>query len=127
MKIFKLSLLFAALMFSALAAFAAGAQAPVRSVVEFNAGWKFLQGDQAHAEQAAMDDSGWQNVTVPHDWSIAGPVDQKNPSGPAGGFFPAGIAWYRKTFNLPAKDAHRHVYIAFDGVMANWVGGQTAM
>jgi len=126
MKIFKLSLLFAALMFSALAAFAAGAQAPVRSVVEFNAGWKFLQGDQAHAEQAAMDDSGWQNVTVPHDWSIAGPVDQKNQSGPAGGFFPAGIAWYRKTFNLPAKDVHRRVYIAFDGVMANsdvWING----
>jgi beta-galactosidase len=109
-----------------LATLAASAQTPVRTVVDFNAEWKFFQGDEAHAEQAAFDDSGWRTVDVPHDWSIAGPVDAKNISGPAGGFFPTGIAWYRKSFSLPARDAHRRVYIAFDGVMANsdvWING----
>ena len=122
----KRSLLFAALALSTLAPFAAPAQAPVRTIVDFNADWKFFEGDQAHAEQAALDDSSWRIVTVPHDGSIAGPVDPKNLSGPAGGFFPTGIAWYRKSFSLPAKDARRHVYIAFDGVMANsdvWING----
>src|SRR5208283_102932 len=97
-----------------------------RAVYDFNENWKFLAGDAPHGEQAALDDSGWQSVTVPHDWSIAGPVDQKNLSGPAGGFFPTGIAWYRKGFSLPARDAHRHVYVVFDGVMANsdvWING----
>src|ERR1035441_9677669 len=87
----KRSLLFAALALSTLAPFAA--QAPVRTIVDFNADWKFFEGDQAHAEQAALDDSSWRIVTVPHDGSIAGPVDPKNLSGPAGGFFPTGIAW----------------------------------
>jgi beta-galactosidase len=122
----KRSFLFAALAFLALAPLTSFAQTPVRTIVDFNADWKFLQGDQARGEEAALDDSAWRTVTVPHDWSIAGPVDQKNLSGPAGGFFPTGIAWYRKSFSLPAKDVHRRAYIAFDGVMANsdvWING----
>ena len=102
-------------------------QSPAPRIInDFNAGWKFLAGDAPQGEQAAFDDSAWRSVTVPHDWSIAGPVDQKNMSGPAGGFFPTGIAWYRKSFSLPASDAHRHAYIVFDGVMANsdvWING----
>src|ERR1700691_2139647 len=126
MILLKQPLFFAAIALSAFAPFAAPAQAPVRTIVDFNVQWKFLQRDEAHAEQAALDDSGWRNVTVPHDWSIEGPVSPNNLSGPAGGFFPTGIAWYRKTFSLPAKDAHRRVYIVFDGVMANsdvWING----
>jgi beta-galactosidase len=123
MRILRRTLLCAAFV---LAAVAATAQTPARTVVDFNNGWKFFQGDPAQAEESSLDDSGWRGVTVPHDWSIGGPVEQKNVSGPGGGFFPTGVAWYRKSFSLPAKDAHRHVYIAFDGVMANsdvWING----
>jgi beta-galactosidase len=126
MTAFKQSLLVAALAFSALAPFASPAQTPVRTVVDFNPQWKFLQGDEANAAEIAFDDSAWRSVSLPHDWSIAGPVDQNNLSGPAGAFFPTGIAWYRKTFSLPAKDTHRRVYIVFDGIMANsdvWING----
>jgi beta-galactosidase len=80
----------------------------------------------AHGEQPALNDSAWHGVTVPHDWSIPGPVDKANPSGQGGGYFPTGIGWYRKTFALSAKDAPRRVYVAFDGVMANsdvWING----
>ena len=111
---------------SLLSTFCQGQSPASRVINDFNAGWKFLPGDAPHAEQAALDDSAWRSVAVPHDWSIAGPVDQKNLSGPAGGFFTTGIAWYRKSFSLPARDAHRHVYVVFDGVMANsdvWVNG----
>jgi beta-galactosidase len=126
MILFRQPLLCAALALSWLAPLSIPAQTPIRTIVDFNAEWKFLQGDQPNAEQAIFDDSTWRAVTVPHDWSIAGPVDQANPSGPAGGFFPTGIAWYRKAFSVSAKDAHRHVYIVFDGVMANsdvWING----
>ncbi|MGA2276363.1 MAG: glycoside hydrolase family 2 TIM barrel-domain containing protein [Terracidiphilus sp.] len=123
MMFFKLRIFFAGL---ALAGLTASAQAPVRTIVDFNAEWKFLQSDPTHAEDAAFDDSGWRAVSVPHDWSIAGPVDEKNLSGQGGGYFPAGVAWYRKSFSLPAKDVHRRVYAVFDGVMANsdvWING----
>ncbi len=66
-------------------------------------------------------------LNVPHDWSIEGPFDEKNPTGGAGGFLPAGVGWYRKHFTLPADYAGRRVFIEFDGVMANsdvWINGQ---
>lgn len=126
MVLFKLRPFLPALAFSLLAPLFASSQAPVRTIVDFNPQWKFLQGDPTHAERPAFEDASWRTVTVPHDWSISGPVDPANASGPAGGFFPTGIAWYRKTFSLAATDAHRRVYIAFDGVMANsdvWING----
>jgi beta-galactosidase len=101
-------------------------QAAARGITDFNGGWKFLEEDVHGGEEPALDDSSWRAICVPHDWSIAGPVDEKNPSGGGGGFFPTGIAWYRKSFSLPAADVNRHVYIVFDGVMANsdvWVNG----
>ena len=94
-----------------------------RTVQQFTAGWKFLQADAAGAEKPAFDDSAWKPVTLPHDWSIAGPVKEDAPSRGAGGFFPTGVGWYRKTFTVPAADATpkaaRRTFIVFDGVMAN--------
>ena len=43
----------AALMLLALAPFAVQAQVPVRSVVDFNPQWKFVQGETTGAERAA--------------------------------------------------------------------------
>jgi beta-galactosidase len=126
MKFLKQPLLLATFAISAMASFAAPASTSVRTVVDLNPQWKFLQGDAANADLAAFNDSTWRTVSVPHDWSIAGPVERTNPSGLAGAFFPTGIAWYRKAFSLPAKDAARRVYVAFDGVMANsdvWING----
>jgi beta-galactosidase len=104
----------------------AHAQLTVRRVVDFDHGWRFQQSDATDAQQPAFDDAHWQSLSVPHDWSIAGPIAQSNPSGQGGGFFPTGVAWYRKDFSLAPADAHKHAYIVFDGVMANsdvWING----
>ena len=64
-------------------------------------------------------------MDLPHDWSIEGPYSQKNAAGTA--FLPAGIAWYRKTFQLPASLAGRKVSIRFDGVYRDsivWINGE---
>jgi beta-galactosidase len=94
-----------------------------RAIEQFTAGWRFLQADAAGAEKPAFDDSAWKSVTLPHDWSIAGPVKEDAPSRGAGGFAPTGIGWYRKTFTVPSADAKpaaaRRTFIVFDGVMAN--------
>jgi beta-galactosidase len=104
----------------------ARAQFTARQVVDFDPGWRFQQADLPGAEAPAFDDSKWKPISVPHDWSIAGPIAQTNPSGQGGGYFPTGIGWYRKNFTLSPADAHKHAYIVFDGVMANsdvWING----
>ncbi|MEP7075700.1 MAG: sugar-binding domain-containing protein, partial [Acidobacteriota bacterium] len=90
-----------------------------RVTASFDKDWLFLRSDSQGVEQPTFDDSTWRKVDVPHDWSIEGPFDAKNPTGGAGGFLPAGIGWYRKHFTLPATQSARRVFIEFDGVMAN--------
>jgi beta-galactosidase len=119
----------AALLLGALLASQAMAAAPdaPRKVQLLTQGWRFSKGDLPGAEQPGYDDGGWRSVTVPHDYSIEGPIDRQNPSGPAGGFFPGGVAWYRTTLDVRKPDARRHSFIVFDGVMANsdvWVNGE---
>src|SRR3984957_4757522 len=96
------------------------------TTLSFDSGWRFLKGDPAAAEQPQFDDASWRTVNVPHDWSIEGPFDQKNPAGGAGAFLPSGVVWYRKQFVLPQSDSDRRVFVDFDGVMANsdvWING----
>jgi beta-galactosidase len=108
---------------SMLHAAAAPATQRPRVIEQFTTGWRFLQADAPGAEKPSFDDSAWAAVTLPHDWSIAGPFKQDAPSRGAGAFAPNGIGWYRKTFTVPDVDATanatRRTFIVFDGVMAN--------
>ena len=94
-----------------------------RVIQQFTTGWRFLQEDAKGAEKPDFDDSSWTGVTLPHDWSIAGPPREDAPSRGAGAFMPTGVGWYRKTFTVPDADATptatRRTYVVFDGVMAN--------
>ncbi len=78
--------------------------------------WKFFLGDPNGAEAISFADSSWRTVNLPHDWSIESAPDKDNPSGPGGGFFPAGIGWYRKTFNVAPDWKGKRVSVEFDGV-----------
>lgn len=125
MRFLKPYLLFAVL-FCVVSAVDANAGTSARTIIDFNTQWKFSAGDQTQGEEADSNDSSWSTVDVPHDWSIAGQVDAKNSSGQGGGFFPTGVAWYRKSFSLPSNAATRRAFIVFDGVMANsdvWING----
>src|SRR5262249_33903097 len=106
-------------LFFCLFAVVLAAPAATRETTSFDAGWRFLKADAPGAEKADFDEKPWRAVDLPHDWSIEGPFDAKNPTGGAGGFLPAGVGWYRKHFVLPTEDASRRVYVEFDGVMAN--------
>jgi beta-galactosidase len=94
--------------------------------ITFDDGWKFMQGDPAGAEAPAFDDARWTSVDLPHDWSIAGPIAADNPTGSPGGFFPAGVGWYRKVFVVPAEWSGKQVSIVFDGaymLSTVWING----
>ena len=71
---------------------------------------------QNGAESPSFSDASWRTVDLPHDWSIESKPDKDNPSGAGGGFFPAGMGWYRKTFHAPADWKGKRVSVEFDGV-----------
>ena len=85
----------------------------------FDYNWKFSLGDAPTANTNDFDDKNWRTLDLPHDWSIEGKPDPKNPMGGAGGYFPAGIGWYRKAFKAPVTWKGKHVSIYFEGVYMN--------
>jgi len=85
----------------------------------FDSNWKFFLGDAPSVSTVEFDDQNWRNLDLPHDWSIEGTLDVKNPMGNDGGYFPAGLGCYRKTFTLPASVKGKLVSIYFEGVYMN--------
>ncbi|HEV2445522.1 MAG TPA: glycoside hydrolase family 2 TIM barrel-domain containing protein, partial [Candidatus Sulfopaludibacter sp.] len=98
---------------------AAEGRQPPRERLPFDHDWRFFLGDPSGAEAPSYDAAAWRRVDVPHDWSIEGRIDAKNPMGGAGGYFPAGIGWYRRSFAAPAAWKGRRVRVEFEGVYMN--------
>ena len=78
-----------------------------------------MTGVQTVVLPICFDYSSWRRLNLPHDWSIEGNFSSENPSGPGGGALPGGIAWYRKSFNVPSEYMDKNMYIDFDGVYMN--------
>ena len=85
----------------------------------FDSNWKFFLGDTGAASAPDFNDGSWRTLDLPHDWSIEGKIDHTNPMGAAGGYFPAGIGWYRKSFDVPNEWKGRNISIYFGGVYMN--------
>jgi beta-galactosidase len=84
-----------------------------RECIDFD--WKFTTAAALDAQHPAFDDSTWQQVDLPHDWSIYGPFDPNAPSGRPGAFLPTGIGWYRKHLTIPESDKVKQISLEFDG------------
>lgn len=89
--------------------YAASAGEP-RATYDFNPSWKLHVGDPEGAQDAGFDDSGWKAVTLPHAWN------EDDAFKKAINRVATGIAWYRKSFKLPADSAGKKVYLEFEGV-----------
>jgi beta-galactosidase len=99
-----------------------------RTQEDFNVGWYFQLGDIALAYDSSFNDSSWRILDLPHDWSIEGGFNEKNPAGFGGGALPGGIGWYKKIFALDALDSNKRIAIQFDGIYLNsevWINGQS--
>jgi beta-galactosidase len=130
---------FAALWVTQLAA----ADSP-REHLSLDTNWKFHLGDDwpdalslvnsgtgSGPASERFSDSYWRVVNLPHDWAVELPFDQTADGGH--GFKPLGtkfqtnsIGWYRRTFELPAGDSGKRIWLTFDGVMHDatvWVNG----
>src|SRR5664279_4680876 len=116
----------AVLVFPLLVAVLLSDEAP-RVRESFDLGWRFLKSDATAAEQTGFDDAAWRRLSLPHDWSIEGPFDEKAPTGGPGGYLPTGVGWYRKHFTVPGTLRGRKITVEFDGVYMNsdvWINGR---
>ena len=95
------------------------AQSDVERKQLFDYDWKFFLGDTSEAKSMEFNDENWRKLDLPHDWSIEGKIHSKNPTKGAGGYFPAGIGWYRKTFRAPDVWKNKKTAIYFEGVYMN--------
>ena len=64
-----------------------------RQKINFDFDWKFSKGDFPEASSVVFDDSGWQEIDVPHDWSILDTFSKENPTGKSGGYASGGVGW----------------------------------
>lgn len=95
-------------------------------------GWRFHRGEADGAFMPAYDDSGWDKVSVPHDWAITGPFSIENDlqnvqivqnmetkaslkTGRTGGLPYVGVGWYRTEFSVPDGMTAE---LLFDGAMS---------
>jgi len=71
--------------------------------------------------QDDFDDSSWEKVDLPHDWAIEGPFYEGKDAEVGGsmGRLPSpGVAWYRKTLDIPASDSGKCVFLDVNGAMS---------
>ncbi|AWB68906.1 glycoside hydrolase family 2 [Saccharobesus litoralis] len=98
----------------------------VKRQVDFNFDWKFtLVNDTALPKNLPLNDSGWRDVRLPHDWSVEASFAEKWEG--ATGYLPGGVGIYQKHFATPADPNNTTTYVLFDGVYNNatyWLNGQ---
>ena len=78
----------------------------VRQQIIINREWKFLLGDHSGAEAVLYDDSRWDNINLPHSFSI--PYFQANS-------WYCGYGWYRKQFDVPSDWIGKRLFVEFEG------------
>ncbi len=69
-------------------------------------------------------DASWRTLSLPHDWAIESDPAPWNLG--EQGHYPRGIAWYRKSFKLPADSAGKKIFLEFEGIGRNaeaWING----
>jgi hypothetical protein len=78
----------------------------VRIKQNINREWKFILGESPEAHTTDFDDSSWEDVSLPHSFSIpyfmSSTVYQ-------------GYGWYRKEIEAPAGWANKHITLEFEG------------
>lgn len=87
--------------------FANSIEKPLRSKTNLDREWKFQLGDFEGAEKANFDDNSWQNVGLPHSFSLPYFLSAE---------FYTGYGWYRKQLVVDREIGGRRFSLEFEGV-----------
>ncbi|TKG91887.1 DUF4982 domain-containing protein [Puteibacter caeruleilacunae] len=97
-----------------------------RQVVDLSGDWLFTHQDNEAFANGLVSSSGWQKVTVPHDWAFINGVSRDGAQQDRGGYRDGGIGWYSKTFKVDKNWKDKRTVLEFDGVYMNsevWLNG----
>ena len=78
-----------------------------REITSLNFGWKYMRGDYNGAENPGFNDSSWEEIGIPHSFSIPYFMSKD---------FYVGYGWYRKRLNIEDSDLKKSIFLEFDGV-----------
>ena len=79
-----------------------------RRTENINRAWKYYKGDLANASSPNVDDSEWENIGLPHSFSIPYFLSKD---------FYVGYGWYRKTFVVEKTElTNKKNFLEFEGV-----------
>lgn len=82
--------------------------------INFNEEWKFYFGDSSTAQNVDFIDASWEDINLPHDFSITQDFTDRGEA--ESGFLLGGTGWYRKKFVLPESFKDKSIVLNFDGV-----------
>ena len=103
-----------------------------RSVQTLNYGWRFQAGDVVNGETTGLDDKGWREVNVPHDFQIEQPwvapaanekADNDDPAAniksrlSSRAFKEMGKGWYRLHLTPADSLRNKRLLLDFGGIM----------
>ena len=86
--------------------------------ISINRGWRFGLG-QIDGNKRLGGGLDERVVDLPHDYMIGTEVFAEAPSGPASGYYNAGVAHYWRQLDIPAEWAGERVALRLDGAMMN--------
>ena len=89
----------------------------IRKTKLFCKNWLFYLGNFENAQSADFDDSDWQPITLPHDYSICGEFSWHNATTARGGYLTSGIGWYRKHFKTEPEIEGTKVLLISKGIL----------
>lgn len=81
---------------------------------KINTDWYFHLGDIDRNAAVNYKRDHWENVQLPHDWSVKQPHSPSSAS--ASGYLPGGLAWYQKKLTISKQDQGKKLYLYFEGV-----------
>lgn len=90
------------------------AQKQIRHKENFDFDWKFSLTDKQEYAEKGYNDQLWEDIQLPHDWSIKLNYDPEISGSAA--HLPGGIGWYRKSFHVPNSYQGKSISILFDGI-----------
>ncbi len=88
-----------------------------KTIISLTDNCRFHLGDVPDAWQAWFDDDDWEEVTLPHDWSVTLPFSTEYSSGT--GYLAGGIGWYRIRVSPHREWQGKQISLVFDGVYKN--------
>ncbi len=78
---------------------------------------RFHLGDCPDAWQSWYNDTNWEEVSLPHDWSVTLPFSKEYSSGT--GYLAGGIGWYRLRISPDENWIGKRIRLSFDAIYKN--------